>query len=216
MQTTRERILTILKERRRATVEDLSRELGLTAVTVRHHLGVLRGEDLIAEPEVRHRRTPGRPQYVYSLTSRANAVFPKKYDHLASLLLSEVRACLPPEEIKQVLQRIGERIADQALIPREGDFEARLVSAVAFMNEQGYMARWERDEDDSYLIHVANCPYENVVRHDGAVCTIGTTLLTRLLGESSQHMSHAAEDGETCMYRFRSENSSAPAGRDHK
>ena len=50
MQSTRERILNILKERGQATVDDLSQELGLTAVTVRHHLDILRGEGLIASP----------------------------------------------------------------------------------------------------------------------------------------------------------------------
>ena len=213
MQTTRERILTILKERRRATVEDLSRELGLTAVTVRHHPGVLRGEDLVAEPAVRHRRTPGRPQYVYSLASRANSVFPKRYDRLASLLLSEVRACLPPEEIERMLQRIGERIASQAHIPSDGDFEAKLVSAIGFLNEQGYMARWERGEQGGYLVHVANCPFENVVRQDGAICTIGTSLLNCLLGMSPQHISQLARDGETCVYIFQRDGVLSPAGR---
>ena len=202
MQTTRERILNILKERRQATVVDLSRELGLTAVTVRHHLGVLRGEDLVAEPVARHRSTPGRPQYVYALASRANAVFPKKYDRLASLLLSEVRARLSPEEIQQVLERVGERIASQAPVSDEGDFEARLVSAVRYLNEQGYMARWERSADDSYLVHVANCLYENVVRQDDAVCTIGTTLLARLLGRPPQHVSQGDRDELRCVYRF--------------
>ena len=95
MQSTRERILNILKERGQATVDELSQELSLTAVTVRHHLDILRGEGLIAPPLTRRRKTPGRPQYAYTLAEKASDFFPKRYDRLAQLILDEVRACLP-------------------------------------------------------------------------------------------------------------------------
>ena len=71
MQTTRQRILEILKEKRQATVEELSEELELTPVTVRHHLEILRGEGLISAPSVLRRPGPGRPQHTYALTEAA-------------------------------------------------------------------------------------------------------------------------------------------------
>ena len=55
MQLTRKRILDILKEQGHATVDELSDKLKLTAVTVRHHLDVLRTEKLVEPPIVRHR-----------------------------------------------------------------------------------------------------------------------------------------------------------------
>ena len=207
MQATRERILNILKERDQATVGELSRELGLTAVTVRHHLDILRSEGFVAPPLVRRRKTPGRPQYVYTLTEDASAFFPKKYDHLAGLILSEVHSCLSPAEVNQMMKRIGEHIADRVALPGEDDFETRLIAAVEFLNEQGYLARWERCEDGEdagdYLLHISNCPYERVARQYHEVCTIDLTLLTRLLGISPQRIAWAAQGDHQCIYAIR-------------
>ena len=206
MQTTRERILSILKERNQATVDELSRELDLTAVTVRHHLDILRGEGLIAAPLVRRRKSPGRPQYVYTLAEKANAFFPKRYDHLASLMFDELCSCLSPAEVGQMMERIGERIASQAALPDEegsGDFEARLAATVEFLDGLGYMARWERRDDGDYLLHVVNCPYEKVASQDHQVCTMDMTLLTRLLGTSPRRISWAAQGDPECTYVVR-------------
>ncbi len=67
MHRTRTLILDYLKEHGEATVDDLAAVLDLTSVTVRHHLDILRTEELVAEPVIRHRNTPGRPQYSYAL-----------------------------------------------------------------------------------------------------------------------------------------------------
>jgi predicted ArsR family transcriptional regulator len=208
MQATREHILHILKERYQATVDELSRELGLTAVTIRHHLETLRDEGLVAPPTVRRRKAPGRPKYVYTLTEKANAFFPKRYSHLASLLLSEVHSRLASaEEMDQVMKHIGERIASQAVIPDEGDFEARLAATVEFLDDLGYMARWERCEEGNedagdYMLHVANCPYEQVARQSHEICTMDLTLVTCLVGVSPRRISWRVQDNHQCTYAF--------------
>lgn len=201
MQVTRERILRIIKERQQATVDELSRELGLTPVTVRHHLEILRGEGLVAPPLLRRRKSPGRPKYVYALTEKANTLFPKRYDHLASLILGEVRSLLSsPEEVEQMMERIGERIASQVVLSGADGFEAHLVATVEFLNERGYLARWEPRDDGEYLLHLANCPYERVAGQDQEICTIDLSMLTRLLGVSPQRVSWAAEGDSRCTY----------------
>jgi predicted ArsR family transcriptional regulator len=200
MQTTRERILSILKERHQATVDELSQELALTAVTVRHHLEILRGEGLVAAPSVHRRKSPGRPQYVYKLTPKASTFFPKRYDHLAILMLDELHARFSPAEVDQLMKRIGERVADQAALPDVGDFETRLVTVVEFLDGLGYMARWERREGGDCLLHIANCPYEEVASQDHGVCAMDRTLLTRLLGASPQRISCVAQGDPQCTY----------------
>jgi predicted ArsR family transcriptional regulator len=200
MQTTRERILSILKERHQATVYELSLELDLTAVTVRHHLDILRGEGLIAAPRVRRRKSPGRPQYVYQLTQEASAVFPKRYDHLAGLMLDELHARLSAAEVDHIMKRIGERVADQAGLPDGGDFETRLAAVAEFLDDLGYMARWERQDDGDCLLHIANCPYEEVASQDHAVCAMDAALLTRLLGTPPERISCVVQGEPRCTY----------------
>ena len=63
MQKTRESIVQILKKRGQATVDELSRELGLTSVTVRHHIEILRQEGVVDSPEPLRRSGPGRPRH---------------------------------------------------------------------------------------------------------------------------------------------------------
>lgn len=201
MQSTRETILNILKKRGQATVDELGQELGLTAVTVRHHLDVLRGEGLVAAPNARHRKTPGRPQYAYALTEEASAFFPKKYEQLTSLILDEMHACLSPEELDQIMKRIGRRIADQADLPSGGDFSSTLTATVEFLNRMGYMACSERN-DGSYLLHVANCPYERVAQNGQEPCTMDLAMLTRLLGVEPERTAWSAKGDPQCTYEI--------------
>jgi predicted ArsR family transcriptional regulator len=77
MQATRQRILEILKERNTATVEELAKDLGLTPVTIRHHLDILRSEGVSQAPQVKRRDTPGRPQHVWSNRS-GRRLFPQE------------------------------------------------------------------------------------------------------------------------------------------
>jgi predicted ArsR family transcriptional regulator len=200
MQATRERILKILKERGQATVKELSEMLGLTTVTIRHHLDTLRREDLVAAPSVRHRKAPGRPQHVYTLTQEASDFFPKRYERLIDLMVEEVRSRFSNDEVERMMERIGKRIADGVTIPQSADLEERVVVAVNFMDERGYMADWERTEDGDYLIHVANCPYEGVSRRHSEVCKIDQTLLGELLGPVSDEINRTSSPPHHCTY----------------
>src|SRR5690349_12010748 len=103
MQKTRQKILEYLKQNGEATVEDLSAALDdLTAVTVRHHLDVLRSQGMIASPEVMHRTSPGRPRYVYTLTEKAQAMFPKNVGTLTSHMLDELKNSLDENQINVI------------------------------------------------------------------------------------------------------------------
>ena len=200
MQATRERILNILKERGQATVKELSETLGLTTVTIRHHLDTLRREDLVAAPDVRHRKAPGRPQHVYTLTQEASNFFPKRYERLIDLMFEEVRSRLSDDEVEQMVKRIGKRMASSVTIPKSADLEERVVIATNFMDERGYMAHWETTEDGNYLIHVANCPYEGVARRHREVCKIDQTLLKELLGASCEEIRRTGSPPHHCSY----------------
>jgi predicted ArsR family transcriptional regulator len=200
MQATRERILKILKERGQATVKELSETLGLTTVTIRHHLDTLRRENLVAAPDVRHRKAPGRPQHVYTLTQEASDFFPKRYEGLIDFMFEEVRLHLSDDEVEEMMKRIGKRIASGVTIPKSADLEERVVIAANFMDERGYMAHWETNGDGNYLIHVANCPYEGVARRHGEVCEIDQTLLKELLGVSSEEIRRTTSPPHHCTY----------------
>jgi predicted ArsR family transcriptional regulator len=200
VQATRERILNILKEQGEATVKELSETLDLTTVTIRHHLDTLRRENFVAPPAVRHRKAPGRPQHVYSLTQEASDFFPKRYERLTDLLFEEMRYRLSQEDVEEMMEAIGKRMVDRVTVPANADFEERIAIAVDFMDERGYMAHWEKTEDGDYLVHVANCPYEGVARYHSEVCRIDRTLLTALLGPTLGEISQKPGPARHCTY----------------
>src|SRR6516162_5893512 len=122
MQQTRRYILEVLHERGEATVDELVKALteridhDLTAVTVRHHLDVLRSEDLVTAPLIRRRSTPGRPQHVYALTEKALEHFPNNYQHLAASLLTQIKATLPTQQVNVILENMADDMISKARI----------------------------------------------------------------------------------------------------
>ena len=203
MQATRQRIMGILKERGQSTIDELSETLGLTTVTVRHHLDILRGEGLVEVPEVKRRTTPGRPQYVYTLTEAADDFFPKNYGAFTNLMISEIGDRYDPAELDQILRGMANRMAADAPKPVNSEtFEQRLTRAVNFLNQKGYIAKWEKAGSEGYYLHTSNCPYHDISQNHSQVCLMDMTLISGLLGTVPERMSWLAAGEYTCSYHI--------------
>ncbi|HVO70251.1 MAG TPA: ArsR family transcriptional regulator [Aggregatilineaceae bacterium] len=203
MQQTRRHILEILKERHEATIDEiveaLSARIGkITAVTVRHHLEILRGDGLVAAPAVRRRSAPGRPQYVYTLTERAADQFPNNYQGLAAGLLEQLRDQLPTTKVTQILEGVADKMADQAMMP-DAPLEIRLDHAVAYLNTHGYTASWQHN-GEGHVLAVTNCPYEQVSCSNPELCTMDKKLMDKLVGLPTQRIAWQQEDSEICTF----------------
>lgn len=203
MQETRQHILEILRERGEATVDDIVAQLQkrrgkITAVTIRHHLLRLQEENLITEPQLRHRSTPGRPQHVYALTEQAHAYFPNNYQRLAAGLLDQIRANLPPQSVNVILEGVAQGMAKEAQIP-DLPLPQRVDLAVEYLNGRGYNAYWERVAD-GYVLHTNNCPYHEVAKSTSALCEMDMRLIASLMGIVPRRIGHVAEGDTTCAY----------------
>jgi predicted ArsR family transcriptional regulator len=203
MQQTRRHILEILKERKEATIDEivtaLSERIGkITAVTVRHHLEILRGDALVAAPTVRRRSAPGRPQYVYTLTERAADQFPNNYQGLASGLLEQIKSQLPPAQVTEILEGVAANMADDAFVP-DGPVEVRLDHAVAYLRNHGYTANWARD-NGNHILAITNCPYEQVTCSNPELCKMDKKLVDTLVGVPTQRVTWQQNDEEACSY----------------
>lgn len=204
MQQTRRHILEILKDRREATIDELVKDLTsrigkITAVTVRHHLEILRGDGLVAAPAVRRRSAPGRPQYVYSLTERAADHFPNNYQGLATGLLTEIKNQLPPAQVKQILDGVAETMVDTAMIP-DGPLETRLDHAVNYLNQHGYSATWRNTDNGEHMLSITNCPYDQVSCSNPELCKMDEKLVQGLLGARPRRVQWQLDEDEACTY----------------
>ncbi|MGQ9573666.1 MAG: helix-turn-helix transcriptional regulator [Dehalococcoidia bacterium] len=201
MQTTRQRILEHLQRHGRATVKELERLFGLTATGIRQHLTVLERDGLVLAREERGR--VGRPSLVYSLTEKAEALFPRSYDELATALLDEIRASEGSERLYQLLHRVAQRLADSFWERVQGKSLAERVKETALiLQEQGCLIEWEQ-RDGEFLLHEFTCPFSKVAKQDSAVCTLHLDLVRLLTGADTRLVRSLLRGERACTYRIR-------------
>jgi predicted ArsR family transcriptional regulator len=201
----RKHILEILKERNGATVAELAECLEMAPVSVRHHLDILQGDNLISVDRLERKGNVGRPQQIYALTSDANEHFPDNFAALAAGLLRQLKHVLPPEQVEGAFKALaqdfaGKVQADLAELPMQD----RLEQVTHFLNERGYLARWESNEvaaDGSFLLHKCNCPYAGVSDEHNELCLMDQALINELMGQPCHRVQSMAKNDRCCTYR---------------
>ena len=200
MQDKRRQILNILKEKGAATIQKLSAELDVTGVTVRHHLDTLRDKGLVSEPQVIHRNSPGRPQFEYRLTPKANEHFPKRFQSISNNLLQEIKSQSDGNELYQIMMGVAQReIVDAPKRRINSSFEDHIGTIVEYLNGKGYLASWEK-HPDGIMLHTSNCPFEGVAEQHPEMCQMDEHMLSSLLGVAPRCVSHIAEGSSSCSY----------------
>jgi predicted ArsR family transcriptional regulator len=205
LQETRRHILSILKDRGEATVEDLVEGLAdrmkreMTSVTVRHHLERLRQEGLIEAPQIRRRSSPGRPQYSYSLSPKAMDYFPNNYAGLAGGLLQQIKSQLPPQQVNVIMEGMAESMATAAGIPQHVSLRSRLQYVVEYLNEHGYVAEWH-STDEGFMLSTTNCPYERLAGSHEELCGFDLKLVSSLLGVVPRFVGRLRDGDPACQY----------------
>jgi predicted ArsR family transcriptional regulator len=201
MQATRQQILDYLRRNSRGTVKELGRLLGLTSTGIRQHLTVLERDGLVEAREERGR--VGRPTLVYSLTGKADELFPKAYDRLVSVLLEEMRATAGNEQLFQMLQRVARRLAEPHLETVEGrPLEARVRVAAGVLEEQGCIAEVS-EADGEYFIDEYSCPFPKAAERDRSVCALHVEFVRLLTGADTRLTRSLLRGESACTYRVR-------------
>jgi predicted ArsR family transcriptional regulator len=201
----RKHILELLKERDGATVAELAESLNMAPVSVRHHLDILQGDNLISVDRLERKGNVGRPQQVYALTTVANEHFPDNFAALAAGLVRQLKKVLPAEQVEAAFKALAQDFAG-SVQPNLAELpvKERLERVTSFLNERGYLARWEVDEsaaDGGFLLHKCNCPYAGVSDEHNELCLMDQALINELMGESCQRIESMAKDGRCCTYR---------------
>lgn len=208
--TSRRTILERLKREGEATAAGLSWAIGITVTGTRQHLSALQIDGLIARRELRDGR--GRPKYMYSLTLAADALFPRNYSELTNELLEYVE-----DEDPQMLTRIFDRRAARRL--REATarvqglgFEEKVAVMAAILDEDGYLADFERRDDGAYVITEHNCAVLNVARKYGHACGSELQFLQDAMPEADvTRIAHRLAGGHVCAYEVREKSLSSAA-----
>jgi len=200
---TRQKIIAYLKEKDKATVDELAAIVGLTPMAVRYHLNVLQSENLIFASDVRRPSAGrGRPQQVYQLTEAADDLFPVDYYSLTGYLLDELNVRLGGEGIAELFYRIADRLAQEAPPTKANQpVEERLGELVAFLGDKGFVADWEKNNDGDYLIHAYSCPYRQLAKDHGQVCQLDKRVIAAMLNADPVRTACLSEGDSHCTYR---------------
>jgi predicted ArsR family transcriptional regulator len=206
MQTTKQQLLVLLKRTGSATVEEAAGALSVASMTARQHLLNLERDGLVGSQRVR--RSNGRPHYLYTLTSKGEDMFPRRYDLLARVLLDEVGEIDPAQlatmdaanRRSHLIQRSADRLAERFRFETGSrSLEARIEAVTDVLRTIGGFAEWLRTPD-GYEIRDYNCVFASLVDEMGGCCEGHVRLITQLLQWPVTHES--VDDGRVRCCRY--------------
>jgi len=198
MKSTKDKILQTLLRKPKITINDIAKEVGINAISVRHHLTNLQMEGLIAADEERH--GVGRPRLVYSLTEDGMERFPTKYLRLTTRLLAQMKESMPAPMVANLFNQIAEDLAEEYSSQiKDMSMEERLEFVKEMLAQEGFTVEWEKKGSD-YQIHEISCPYYQIGIAHPEVCTVDQTLISKMLALPANKVQCILEGGAYCTY----------------
>lgn len=199
---TRASIVDLLR-RRAHSVADLAAAMSLSEVAIRRHLQVLERDGLVDAETVR-RDGPGRPSARYTLTDRAQRLFPDNSAQLAIELLAYLEEEHGHDALLGFMRwraaRQGGRYATEltGVDSREGaDRLAELLSA------DGYLAEAEQvtDSDGHTRLELTqgHCAIKEIAEQHPEICAYETQLFSELLGATVSREKTIAGGAPACV-----------------
>lgn len=178
-ESTRGRVVKSVRGTRK-TVNELSKELGLTDNAVRAHLLSLERDGLIKQSGIQ--RGTRKPHFSYELTDEAEHLFPKAYDAILNQLIAALKGRLSPKALQEVLHDVGRSLAgSQGTARKTENLEKRVGRALSALEAIGGSARIEKENGKLY-IRSENCPLAAAVAEHPEVCGLAENLVSEIIG----------------------------------
>ena len=181
MTGTRDKVLRTLLTHPRSTINDIADAVGISPISVRHHITSLQVEDLVVCDEERH--GVGRPRQLFSLTEAGVEQFPTRYVKLTLRLLKRLKETMPEPLVNNLFAQMAQELANDIA----GDVDTssltideRLALILEILRQEGFSIEWEKVENQ-ILIHEASCPYYFIGQDHPEICTVDQVLISTLL-----------------------------------
>jgi predicted ArsR family transcriptional regulator len=200
-------VLYALRRRGQGTVEDIARNLDMTVSGARQHLSALVEDGLAEATEIpRPEGRRGRPQLEYVVSDRADGLFPKAYGELTNELLGYVSESDSTLVDQLFARRRDERIRNaQARLGPLKSLKAKVAELTRILDEDGYLASWEKVEAGVYRIVEHNCAIWAVAERYGQACTSELEFIRTVLeGADVERVQHMIAGARRCAYEVRS------------
>jgi predicted ArsR family transcriptional regulator len=178
--STRGRIVLLLLQPGRRTVNELAEAVELTDNAVRAHLTALERDGLVRQTGTR----PGRrkPNVTYALTPKAEQLFTKVYGLVLRHLLDVLKESISSMKLDEIVRTIGHRLAPsyRPAVPAE-QLQQRVEQAISVLRQLGGFCKSE-ERDGKTTLRCFECPLGLVATGHPEACRLVETLLADVLG----------------------------------
>ena len=198
---TKRALLNHLKKRGDLSADELASSLEMTVSGVRQQLSGLQRDGLVAFDEVRS--GPGRPRYVYRLTSAADGLYPRAYAEITNELLEYVEDA-DPELLEAIFAKRRERRIERAQTRLANKaFPQQVQELSKILDEDGYLADYTELDDGTWLVTEHNCAIFGVAMRYGQACSSEIEFIRAVLSNAHvERVSHMVAGEHHCSYRI--------------
>lgn len=195
-------VLEVLRQNSGMTVQDLMRQLEVTATAVRQRLDRLEQLELIERRKKSAGR--GRPQFRYFLTPVGIRYASASYADLATALFQEVMELPNPQQRSRVMRRVAKRMGEglKQSVPSGGDLSQRMAATATALTQRKVAVA----VNYSGLLPVLEmhaCPYPELTDNDESrqMCEMEQEMLSEALGQSLQLDCCRLDGHNQCQFR---------------
>ena len=202
----RRAVLYALRRRGQATADDIARQLDMTVSGARQHLSALVDEGFAEAGELpRPAGQRGRAQLAYTVTDKADGLFPKAYGELTNELLgyaSETDASLVDTLFER---RRDERIRNATTrLAKCRSLKAKVAELTRILDGDGYLATFEQIGSGVYRVVEHNCAIWAVAQRYGQACSSEIEFIRAVLPEADvERVQHMVAGAPHCAYEVR-------------
>lgn len=163
-----------------ASVAEVARELGISEVATRRHLGVLVDEGLVAGSTVPRGR--GRPPIRYRLTAAAHQLFPQGYDRFATEVLDFLADAHGRDGLRAFLRwRLEREVSGLRDAVDADDLHDRLEQLAHALSDAGFAAS-VTPQGDGFSLTQEHCAIYDVAKDHPEICAYEAATFSKVLG----------------------------------
>jgi predicted ArsR family transcriptional regulator len=209
VETTREQVLRLVRQRREATVAQVAAAMGVSQAAVRRHLDGLRADGMVDARFERH--GVGRPALLFFATDRGEEAGSKGYLHLVSRLFRKLDQ-MGAEEVagqagRGVLETAFEGVAKEIAADHRAEvlgmtLGQRVDEASRALKPEGIVDGWEKVGDTFHLVN-SDCPYLRLAEMSDAPCSADRLSIELLVGAPVEQTRRIAAGESCCEYIVR-------------
>lgn len=199
-------VLTLLKRRPDASLEEVATGLGVSKAAVLGHLQRFESEGFV-ERSYRAGKV-GRPRVLFRLTDRGSAMFPQAYADMSLCALEFIEHRLGRAAVGELLsQRAGEVTERTWSRLRSGTLPVRVAELARVRTEGGYMAEVSGRRRGTVELREHNCPILALARQYPEACETERKMFESML-KAKVDVSHRVVAGDpVCRFLIRERRS---------